>query len=519
LYLISASPIISRRQNRYLGALLVGRQLNSSFAQKRRASLGKDRDIELAFFLRGTMVASTTSSTALKGLAAEFSKHRAQIAKNGRTEVIDVRHGGDVRHRAVLAPIPGEASSHNAFYAVIGKPIPSVDLSALLDRVTRTDLLSADIPWPVVGGVFGGVLILGLLIVSLEWARPTRRLIAEMSRIAAGDQGKLDEVHYGGRLHLVARRINEALERFGRRGRADTRDVNKILGPPDDYLTRPDLRRVVADISLDVPSVGRGAAPLTDLDHVIEPPADLKVIVKPAASSHSGATDAEEAVTDAQTGIHVADDRALALDLEGDAPFRRGVEPMPIPDSPDSPEMATEAEDEQTLASPKGRGPVDDQLLELDEGIADGAQHEFSGHGSSATVDNLALDVPHFDGHKGTRVNPSSAPEPATTGHIRERSTTTENLDASGLASTATQSASYADDDVNRYYRQVFDEFVLIKQQCGESTEKLTFEKFSAKLDANRSTLVEKFNCRFVKFQVYVKDGKAALKATPVNKA
>jgi hypothetical protein len=29
--------------------------------------------------------------------------------------------------------------------------------------------------------------------------------------------------------------------------------------------------------------------------------------------------------------------------------------------------------------------------------------------------------------------------------------------------------------------------------------------------------LVEKYSCRTVRFQVYVKDGKAALKATPVK--
>ena len=36
-------------------------------------------------------------------------------------------------------------------------------------------------------------------------------------------------------------------------------------------------------------------------------------------------------------------------------------------------------------------------------------------------------------------------------------------------------------------------------------------------LRKNKEQLVAKYNCRTVKFQVYVKDGKAALKATPVK--
>jgi hypothetical protein len=67
------------------------------------------------------------------------------------------------------------------------------------------------------------------------------------------------------------------------------------------------------------------------------------------------------------------------------------------------------------------------------------------------------------------------------------------------------------------YFRQVFDDFVELKRKCGESTDGLTYEKFAAKLKQNRDQLVAKYACKAVKFQVYVKDGKAALKATPVK--
>jgi hypothetical protein len=67
------------------------------------------------------------------------------------------------------------------------------------------------------------------------------------------------------------------------------------------------------------------------------------------------------------------------------------------------------------------------------------------------------------------------------------------------------------------YFRSVFDQFLATKQQCGEATTGLTYTKFADKLIKNRDDLMAKTGCREVRFTVYVKDGKAALKATPVK--
>jgi hypothetical protein len=67
------------------------------------------------------------------------------------------------------------------------------------------------------------------------------------------------------------------------------------------------------------------------------------------------------------------------------------------------------------------------------------------------------------------------------------------------------------------YFRQIFDQFVTTKQGCGESIAGLVFERFAEKLIKNRDDLMAKTGCREVRFTVYVKDGKAALKATPVK--
>ncbi len=67
------------------------------------------------------------------------------------------------------------------------------------------------------------------------------------------------------------------------------------------------------------------------------------------------------------------------------------------------------------------------------------------------------------------------------------------------------------------YFKQVFEQFVAMKKSCNEPTTGLTLEKFTDKLIKNREDLMAKTGCRDVRFTVYVKDGKAALKATPVK--
>lgn len=66
-------------------------------------------------------------------------------------------------------------------------------------------------------------------------------------------------------------------------------------------------------------------------------------------------------------------------------------------------------------------------------------------------------------------------------------------------------------------WRSVFDEFVATRERLGDSLENFTYEKFERTLRKNRGAIQEKHGCRRVRFRVYVKEGKAALKASPVR--
>jgi hypothetical protein len=84
-------------------------------------------------------------------------------------------------------------------------------------------------------------------------------------------------------------------------------------------------------------------------------------------------------------------------------------------------------------------------------------------------------------------------------------------------AARAAPAPAAAPVDEESHFQQVFQEFLRARASCGEPSEGLTYEKFRVKLDGNKAALVAKYACKTVRFQVYVKDGKAALKATPVK--
>jgi len=77
--------------------------------------------------------------------------------------------------------------------------------------------------------------------------------------------------------------------------------------------------------------------------------------------------------------------------------------------------------------------------------------------------------------------------------------------------------ATAAVEDEETHVRDVYQQFLAMKEQCGESTAGLTLEKFTTRLRDNRAGLMAKHECRTVRFSVYVKDGKASLRATPIK--
>lgn len=82
---------------------------------------------------------------------------------------------------------------------------------------------------------------------------------------------------------------------------------------------------------------------------------------------------------------------------------------------------------------------------------------------------------------------------------------------AAALANWGTASAEEAE------WQSIYRDFVELKQQCGENTDGFTFDKFEPTLRRYRDRLMNRNGVKRVKFSVYVKEGKAALKASPLK--
>src|SRR5690606_27822607 len=72
-------------------------------------------------------------------------------------------------------------------------------------------------------------------------------------------------------------------------------------------------------------------------------------------------------------------------------------------------------------------------------------------------------------------------------------------------------------DPREEYFLEVYNEFVALKETCGEDVDNFPYEKFAKKLRKNTDQLMARDGIADVKFTVYIKDGKAALKAKVVK--
>jgi hypothetical protein len=110
-----------------------------------------------------------------------------------------------------------------------------------------------------------------------------------------------------------------------------------------------------------------------------------------------------------------------------------------------------------------------------------------------------------FPGDEPTRMEGVSA---ALLDKLRERDVTMQDFSMPALTEQ---------DPDEQHWHETFDRFKELKARLGEPADKISFEKFAAKLKKNRADLVAKHNCKGVRFSVYEKEGKAAIKASAIR--
>ena len=67
----------------------------------------------------------------------------------------------------------------------------------------------------------------------------------------------------------------------------------------------------------------------------------------------------------------------------------------------------------------------------------------------------------------------------------------------------------------SEYFKALHAEYVETQKKCGDTSEQMTLEQFVSKLAREKERIMKTYKCQNVRFQVYVKNGKASVMAKP----
>ncbi len=468
---LAAAPVLAKTRDRVVGAIWVSVDAGARLADTWKKNLG----MEIAFLLGGQVTHSTMGESALGSLAAEVESRREEIAAARRTRAFALPFGADSL-LAVAAPFPGEAAALGGHYVLLEKLTAAASPLALLAATTKEDLAWGHFPWPGLAAVVAVMLVVGLLLQRREIDGPLARLRVELQKLSRGELRKLDDGRHPGRWGGLARDVNASLERAGggEGPQSDTarKDLNKILGDSD--------RERVASLP-PLPPLGGPAAAWGSGGKGGPAPGGFGASTTPGGSAFPQSISRFGAEQPGSPG-------GMPNLGMGSVPGAKLSSP-PLGGAPPRPAM------------PGGLPPLPGP------GLAGGAPlHASPGYAHEAQTP-IAMPLP--------MAPPPPAPPPMVTpGPAGAKvARAMEDLPTQDMVNDQKTTAV---DEWEGHVRAVFAEYIETRARGNESIAGLTLDKFRQKLDANRQAIIEKHRCRSARFTVYVKDGKAALKASPL---
>lgn len=493
LYRVAAAPVIDRSvdpRGRYVGAVVLGHHIDKDFA----TSLAKRLKFEVAFYVGERSVANSTAIQLHKDVITKFKElgnpDRPRAEDCGENEPFAVNAGNET-FAVLVARLPGEAANFGAFYAVYVERPKAVGFMGTIHAAKKEDLSFDNFPWIRLGVGFLLVVAVGFFFMIIEADRPLRKLSNDAVALAKGERDRLEEERHRGKFGSIARSVNIELDKKQREAKAAKKDLDQLLGPaPDDGVSLgAGNLDPLGTTPLPATGPGRGA----DADFKPPPPSDFKFGGKaPPAVPKS-----------------VADPGApFELDLPPPPPSVAATEPRestPPPATPESP-----------IPPPPIDLPGGDGLVPPPPPPAEASSTPPPVPVRKKTPPPMPAAAPPEDApppEEPKRRTPSTFDDPTLVADPSQ-----ELLDASAERDDEedTRVRGEGEDD-DETFRRVFEEFIALKKKCGESINNLTYKKFAAKLKKNREALIAKHGCDEVRFQVYIKDGRAALKATPVK--
>lgn len=507
---VALSPIDDGRGKR-LGCLMSAQLIDQDEAKR----LSKLSGLQVAFFLRKKPAVSTMDAAATTSLAP----------------LVDGQ--GPLSFGNPTGPVPLLIDLNNKAYMASPIALPGgtdpVHLVVVADVAGRfASLIEAQMMVLYgTGGLLLFGILLGLLLSARKVDRQVERLRDSLRLMAEGNGYSLDPDNYSGIYNDLARDLKRLSE-----GRSVTvaqpagvrgpETVSQILGTSQE--SEPPAMPETASGSLDFESLlGNGSAAAAPAA-APQPPPEPAPVPTPAFAAPAPTAAPTPAPAPVAAPAPAADSKGPRVSMPGDLAsfFDEGEGEQDSEATREVPEAASlaSAPPAMVTAFPPQPAPVlaavpppplgdvgFETPQDLDSGYDDYDEDDDPDYRPDATV---IAQVPD----ELLKAAASESAEPAAPAAAAVPPPPT-SLPRPPVLATGSQPPGANSDEV--HFRDVFNQFVQTKKQCNEPTAGLTVDKFVEKLRKNSTDMKARYRCKSVKFQVYVKNGKAALKATPIK--
>jgi len=476
VYVVVARPVEYDVTQRPAGAIVGLKEINERFVTE----LAKRTRTALAFYVNGAKVAG---GVGVDGFDAEkLDQVAADLAKiddkaygdGGRT---DVRMMSDDLG-AMFARLPGDVWTQGGGFLVARAKAPLAGPMGFLANADDND--KKNVPWLLLVAVVFLASVLGVGMTVLEHTLPLRELVMQAERLKAGVMDGLQVARFRGSYRLAAQNLNMGMERAIEKSGGVTRkpaDLESIIGP---VPAQPAMS------AFSFPMSDGGSSP--NMAPVVPPPP------APSAPGLGGPLGPPRPQPPPPVGFGAVPSPGAAFPAPSPAPSPRqppAVQARPAPPPP-APAPAP------APVAPPPRAPVH---------TLQGAAPPFAAPPQPTGVTPVGV--------RPAPPPPAPPPPPPQGGEDDDEATMVGSVPAEVMAQATGENRVVQDDSAE--WLAVYEDFIRTKKQCGEATDGLTYEKFSHTLKKNRDALIQRHGCKRVKFSVYVKEGRASLKATPVK--
>jgi hypothetical protein len=469
-----------------LGAVVGLRWVDQSFAKE----VGKRTRTNIAFFALGQRVASAAQedsgldNNVLEALGGDLKSVADDkgFKENGRTDVRPLLSAGEDKGGVLFVRLPGDAWELGGGFAVARPKVAIVSPTEFITGADDKDKKSVKL-WLVIVIALGAMLF-GILFSFLEHSMPMREMARQAEKLRKGEIDILQLPRFRGGYRPIATDINNGIQRVVEKGGGAARkpaDLESILGP---VPAQPNM----SAFSFPMPD-GSGAGPAPNFT-----PPPVNAVTAPGGGPTPPPPNQR---------FPGAPPPPNARPGTGTSPVGPGLPPPPgsrpnLPGAPPSPGGAFPGSD-RTMAMPGAPPPAFN--------APPPAAGSPPSHGATVAASPNAKPL----------ANAQTAPAPFPTGSAPKPLPKEEDEQTMVAQPSADLINAAAGADPSAEWQKVYEEFIRTKRECGEPTDGLTFEKFQQTLKKNRDALMQRHGCKRVKFSVYVKEGRASLKATPVR--